>query len=143
MRKTTTGAVESPKQIKTKYNAIIKELLRQKDDVRDNTTIRIKDTEVYKKIQDIPKKDLALHINEYNPDSPAHFLITCRLSGDDPFKKDFNKCIELLYDVEFNMEAYRNIGYNDGLAVLTSILLRIAGFEKDADAAIQATYNAD
>lgn len=143
MSKPTTAENESSDQIKAKYEALISELLRQKEDVRDNTMYRIKETEVYKKIQAIPHNELALHINDYEPDTTGHLLISCRLSGDDPFEKNFNKCIELLYDVAFDMDAYRNIGYNDGLATLTSILLKIAGQDKDADAALEAAYNLD
>jgi hypothetical protein len=143
MSKPTTDKSSPPDQISTKYDALISELLRMKEDVRDNVSYRIKETETYKKIQAIPQNELALHINEYDPDSPGHLLVSCRLSGDDPLERDLSKCVELLYDVEFNMESYMNIGYNDGLAGAISTLLKTVGLDEDADKAMEAIYKFD
>jgi hypothetical protein len=125
------------------YYALIEKLLYYKNDVRDNMEYRVKECASYKEIMGFPDEELPLRINAWNEGSPQHFLISCRLSGDDPLTKDLSKCIELLWDVEFDMEAYKNIGYNDGLASVTSTLLDIAGMKDEAAQAIDATYNFD
>lgn len=123
------------------YNEIIKKLQYYTSDVRENMEYRVKGSTRYLELFNIPDNKLPLFINNWCVDSPEHFIISCRLSKEDPFKKNLNKCIELLYDVEFNMEEYKNIGYNDGLATLTSILLDIAGYGEEARQAIDATYS--
>lgn len=125
------------------YYALIAELIRYKDDVRDNMEYRVKESAPYKELMGLPDEELPLRINAWYDDSPQHFIISCRLSGDDPIKKDLAKCIELLYDIEFDMDAYKNIGYNDGLASATSSLLNIVGMKDEAAQAIDATYNLD
>jgi len=128
---------------KTILDSLVKKLLELKDDVRDNVEYRIKETSIYKELQAIPQDKLPLHINDYEQDSAKHFIIKCRLSGEDPFKKDLAKCSEILYDVEFDVEAYCNVGYNDGLATSVSMLLSIAGLEDEAKQALEATYSCD
>lgn len=128
---------------KTILDSLVKKLLELKEDVRDNMEYRIKEASEYKELMEIPQDKLPLHINDYDPDSAKHFIIKCRLSGEDPFKKDLAKCSEILYDVAFDMEAYTNIGYNDGLATAVSMLLNIAGLEKEATQALEATYSCD
>lgn len=125
------------------YKKMIEKLIYFKNDVRDNIIYRIKDTDLYKAIQAIPKNSLALFINEYEADSAGHLFITCKLQGDDPFEKDLAKCIEVLWNTEFDMEAYKNIGYNDGLAYVTSEMLKILGMEKESTQAIDSTYDFD
>lgn len=134
-------AKEEVQPILDAYKAIIEKLLYYKDDVQDNTVYRIKETYLYKELQAIPEEDLGRYINKYPTDSASHFFISCRLSGDDPFEKDLLKCVGLLNDIAFDIEAYRNIGYNDGLASLTSTLLTIVGMDKEATQAIDATYS--
>lgn len=123
--------------------AIVKELLRYKEDVRDNIQFRVTETERYKKIQAIPADDLPLYINKYPEDTVEEFLYDCRLKNEDPFKVNFCFCSQLLWDETFDTEAYRNIGYNDGLSPLTATLLRIAGYTKEANEALEATYRDD
>jgi len=128
---------------KSIIDLLVKKLIELKEDARYNIACRVKDSSAYKEVESIPENELPLHINDHDPDSPKHFLISCRLSGDDPFEKDLCKCVEILYDVEFNMDSYREIGYNDGLATSVSMLLDIVGMEKEANQAREAIYSCD
>lgn len=123
--------------------AIIKKLTDYMIDIRDVIATRIRQTTEWKDIQRIPQNELAKHINDNDEDSPQHFWISCRLSGEDPIKKDLSKCIPILWDQEFDCEAYRNIGFNDGMAIVVTNLFQILGMEKEATDTFEATYNDD
>jgi hypothetical protein len=123
--------------------AIIKKLTDYMIDIRDVIATRIRQTTEWKDIQRIPQNELAKYINNYYEDSPQHFWISCRLSGEDPIKKDLSKCIPILWDQEFDCEAYRNIGFNDGMAIVVTNLFQILGMEKEATDTFEATYNDD
>lgn len=124
-----------------KLNAIIEILQTMKLEARFCTADRVRETQDYKKLEAIPKKDLPLHINEHDPDSPSHFIIQCRLSGDDPFEKNLNKCAQILWDQEFDVETYKNIGYNDGLATAVSIIFDTLSMNEDSSNVIEAVYS--
>jgi hypothetical protein len=125
------------------YHKMVKELLRLKNDVRENVRHRVSETETFKDIQALPENDLPMHLRDYSEDSPAYFILKCRMEKVDPFETDFSKCVEVLYDVSFSMESYRNIGYNDGLASVTSMLLNIAGLSDEASQVLEGTYSFD
>ena len=123
--------------------AITKKLTDYMIDIRDVIATRIRQTTEWKDIQRIPQNELAKYINNYYEDSPQYFWISCRLSGEDPIKKDLSKCIPILWDQEFDCEAYRNIGFNDGMAIVVTNLFQILGMEKEATDTFEATYNDD
>lgn len=125
------------------YNKLVMKLIAYKDEAREYITNKIKNTPTYKEIEKLKTEDLPLHINDYDSDTTEHFFLSCRLQGEDPFQKDLSRCIELLYDVEFSMEEYKNIGYNDGTAIATHYLLKEIGMNEEADQAFQATYAFD
>jgi len=141
MEKPTPAAGEDA--IIKAYYAMRDKLLTYMRDVRFNSEQRIRHAEPFKKISEIPEDKLPLYINTHEEDSPEHFFIQCRLSGDDPFEKDLGKCLELLYNEEFNMETYKNIGYNDGVASITASLLEAANMPEQSTAASEAIYTFD
>jgi hypothetical protein len=126
-----------------KLNAVIKMLQTIKMDSRFCIADKIRNNSDYKSLMDITDRDLPLHINDYDPETPQHFIISCRLSGEDPIEKNLSKCIELLYDQEFSYEDYKNIGYNDGQASAVCRVFEALGMNEDAKQAIDATYNFD
>lgn len=126
-----------------KLQAITKKLLHYKEDIRDVIATRIRQTPEWVLIKSIPINELAKHINDYDEDSPQHFWISCRLSGEDPIMKDLSQCIPILWDQEFDCEAYRNIGFNDGMAIVVTKLFQLLGMEDEATATFEATYNDD
>jgi hypothetical protein len=125
------------------YYAMVTKLRFYANDVRDNMEYRIQNSLEYIKLMDIPDEEIPLHINNYDTDSYQHLILSCRLSGEDPVKKDLAKCITLLWDVSFDSEAYKNIGYNDGLASATSSLLDEAGLKEESIRVLDATYSSD
>jgi hypothetical protein len=125
------------------YEKMIAKLIEYKNDARQSCELRIKNTCTYVSIYEIPKRELPLHINDYDADSPHHFLISCRLSGDDPFEKDLAICMKLLYDEEFDVDTYKNIGYTDGSADATASLLALAGLINESNQASEAVYSSD
>lgn len=130
-------------QEKTPEQIIKEKLLELLNDVRFNAEDRIRNTELFKDIGSIEEIDLPKHINDYPVGSPGHHIITCRLSGEDPFEKDLSLCMQILWDVEFDYEDYQNIGYNDGQATTLSILFNALGMKTEATQAMEATYNSD
>jgi hypothetical protein len=126
-----------------KLNAVIKILQTMKMDSRFCISDKIRNNPDYKELMAINKRDLPKNINNHDPDSPHHFIISCRLSGEDPIEKNLSKCIELLYNQEFSYEDYKNIGYNDGQASAVSRVFEAIGMNEDARQAIDATYNFD
>jgi hypothetical protein len=125
------------------YNKLVMKLISYKDEAREYITNKIKKSQAYEEIGAIKTEDLPLHINDYDSDTTEHFLLSCRLQGEDPFKKDLPRCVELLYNEEFSTEEYKEIGYNDGTAVTTHYLLREIGMDDAADQAFEATYAFD
>lgn len=135
--------MQKNEQEKTPEQLIKEKLLELLNGVRLNVELRVRDTETYQEVSNFKDIELPLHINNYSEDSPEHFIISCRLSGEDPFEKDLSRCVQILWNVEFNMEEYQNIGYNDGQATILSILFNALGMEKEATQAMEATYNYD
>jgi hypothetical protein len=125
------------------YEKMIAKLIEYKNDARQSCELRIKNTDTYVSIYAIPKRKLPLHINIYEADTPEHHLISCRLSGDDPFEKDLAICMKLLYDEEFDVYTYKNIGYTDGSADTTASLLALAGLINESNQASEAVYSSD
>jgi hypothetical protein len=125
------------------YEKMIAKLIQYKNDVRTSSELRVKNTDTYVSIYAIPKRKLPLHINLYEVDTPERHLISCRLSGDDPFEKDLAICMKLLYDEEFDVDTYKNIGYTDGSALTVSALLNIAGMTTESTQASDAVYSSD
>lgn len=126
-----------------KLNAVIKILQTIKMDSRFCISDKIRNNSDYKELMAISKRDLPKNINIYDPDSPHHFIISCRLSGEDPIEKNIAKCIELLYDQEFDVEDYKSIGYNDGQASAVSRVFDALGMNEDANQALDVTYSFD
>lgn len=126
-----------------KLKAVTEKLLYYMNDIRDVIATRIKQTPEWVLISKIPQNELPKHINVYDEDTPQHFWISCKLSGEDPLKKDLSKCIPILWNQEFDCEAYRNIGFNDGMAIVVTNLFDILGMEKEASETFEATYNDD
>jgi len=113
------------------------------NDIRDVIANRVKETPEWVLISNIPQNELPKHINDYGEDTPQHFWISCKLSGEDPIKKNLSKCIPILWNQEFDCETYRNIGFNDGMAIVVTNLFDILGMEKEASETFEATYNDD
>lgn len=135
--------MQEKKQEKTPEQLIKEKLLELLNDVRFNAEDRIRNTGLFKEIVEIKDIDLPKHINNYRVDSPGYHILTCRLSGEDPFEKNLSLCLEILYDESFEMEEYRNIGNNDGRATVLSILFDVLGMEKESIRAIEAVYSVD
>lgn len=131
------------KQEKTPEQIIKSKLLELLSDVRGNAEERVKESPLYKEIEAISDRDLPKHINDYPTGSAGHHIISCRLSKEDPFEKDLSRCIEILWDVEFDMEDYQNIGYNDGMATTLSILFNALDMKQESTRAMEATYSSD
>jgi hypothetical protein len=126
------------------YEKMIKKLIEFKDVVRQSSELRIKNTDDFNFwMNKCPEIELPLRINTHPADSPIHFLISCRLSGEDPLEKDLFRCMPLLYNEEFDYEDYKNIGYTDGSADVTASLLKIAEMPKESNEASDATYSTD
>lgn len=135
--------MQQNEQEKTPEQIITAKLLELLNDVRFNAEDRIKETEIYQEIAAIEDIDLPKHINDYPAGSPGHHIISCRLSGEDPFEKNLSLCMQILWDVEFDYEDYQNIGYNDGQAVTLSIMFNALGMKEEATQAMEATYKSD
>jgi hypothetical protein len=121
------------------FNKIKEELHSERDNVIDFIKNLIKSLNDYEELQDIPFEQIALHINNYNPDSYQFYFLSCRLSNKDPFN-NIGSCIPLLYDQNFDVVEYREIGKNDGVIEILSRLLNIIGFEKEAKEISKAIY---
>lgn len=124
-----------------KLKAVTEKLLAYKNDIRDVIISRIKETSDWQQIQKYSKNQLPKHINDYDEDSPQHFWISCKLTGEDPLTKDLSKCIPILWDQEFECEDYRSIGFNDGMAIVVTNLFGVLGMEKEASETFEATYD--
>jgi hypothetical protein len=125
------------------YEKMIAKLIEYKNDARQSCELRIKNTDTYVGIYAIPEKELPLHINDYEEDTPERYLISCRLSSENPFEKDLAICMKILYDEDFDVETYKNIGYTDGLALTVSTLLNTAGMTTESNQASDAVYDFD
>jgi len=126
-----------------KLKAITEKLITYKNDVRDAIAYRIKQTAEWKRIHEYPQNELAKHINDYDEDTPQHFWISCRLTGEDPLMKGLGKSIPILYDEEFDCESYRNIGFNDGMAIAVMNLFDILDMQEEASDTFEAVYDDD
>lgn len=135
--------MQQTEQEKTPEQIIKEKLLELLNDVRFNAEDRIRNSQVYQEIAAIEDIDLPKHINDYYTGSPGHHIISCRLSGEDPFEKDLSLCMQILWDVEFDYEDYQNIGYNDGQATTLSIMFNAIGMKEKVTQAMEATYNSD
>lgn len=135
--------MQKDKQGKTPEQIIKEKLLELLNEVRFNAENRIRNTEEYREIAAIKDIDLPKHINDYPAGSPKYYIISCRLSGEDPFEKNLSLCMQILWDVEFDMEDYQNIGYNDGQATTLSMMFNALGMKEEATQAMEATYKFD
>lgn len=116
-------------------------IYKLKDDTRDFMVDTISSQEAYKDLMGIPVDEIPLHINQYSQDSYQYFILTCRLKGKNPLEVDITRCIELLWDCEFSVDDYKEIGYNDGMIDTLNLLLRILGDEKAAQETMLLKYN--
>lgn len=120
---------------------LIDKIYEMAGDVRDNMILTIKSQERYKELMDLPLNEIPLSIHQYPDDSYQQFILRCRLEDKDPFEVDITKCIELLWDCEFSVEDYKEIGYNDGMIGVINILLDIVGDKETAQKTRLLTYN--
>jgi hypothetical protein len=101
----------------------------------------IKSQESYKELMDLSLDEIPLRTHQCLDNSYKHFILKCRLENRDPLEVDITRCIELLWDCEFSVEDYKEIGYNDGMIGVLSILLHIIGDEKTAQKTRLLSYN--
>lgn len=126
------------------YEKMIERLMVFKREARVSCELRIKHTDSYDYwMNKCPEIELPLRINTHPADSAIHFLISCRLSGEDPLEKDLARCMPILYDEEFDIDTYKSIGYTDGTAEVTASILKIAGMDRDSTEASDAIYSSD
>jgi len=115
-------------------------LLDRLSSVEFSITLTVKDSTTYKRLMEIPDKDLPLVITKYPEGSCEHFILDCRLSGKDPFETNLSKCLELLYDEEFDMEDYNKVGYNDGVLSTLSELFTQLDMTEESKRATSLIY---
>ena len=118
-------------------------LLALKDDARDAMVSKIKESDSYVHLMGIPHNRLAMYINDYPIHSAKHFILKCRMEDVDPIKADLSKCIELLWDQEFGVEDYREIGFNDGMIHVLSKMFDALGMEVASKEVLDFAYNLD
>lgn len=118
-------------------------LLALKDDARDATVSKIKESDSYIFLMGIPHNRLAMYINDYPTHSAKYFILKCRMEDVDPIKADISKCVELLWDQEFKMEDYKSIGYNDGMIHVLSKLFDALDMEAASKEVLKYAYNID
>lgn len=84
-----------------------------------------------KEVLDIPFDDLPTYINEVSENKREMVLALLRKED---IKKDHNFVCQSLWDVEFDADEYKNIGWNDGtLATLRSIFEILGEEEKQKE----------
>ena len=82
-------------------------------------TMAVNKNSALKEVLDIPFDDLPQHINEKGENKRE--MVLARLRKED-IRLDHNFVCQSLWDVEFDSDEYKNIGWNDGtLATLRSI----------------------
>ena len=119
-----------------------KALVTRVDDVRAYVLgMIIARCSIIESLMCLPLDELPLKINEYAPHTPEHTIIKYRLEGKDPFQEKLGTIMDALYDVEFNYEDYRGLGYNDGTAETLAQMLDLMDDPENASRAREAIYS--
>lgn len=123
---------------------VTKLLIEIVDGCYDYIRERVIKTDTYREIERIPKDGLPLHLNDYEDGTAAKYIFSCRMTGEDPLSEEnLPKSLQLLYDQEFNIDTYRNIGVNDGQLAAVSFLARKLGDDVLAEKAGAIIYKDD
>ena len=89
----------------------------------------------------LPLEELPLKINDFEDGTPERLIIKRRLEGKDPLEEDLGTIVQVLWDVDFDYEDYKNMGHNDGIIVLLSKILTMMGDEESAKRAYEVIYS--
>lgn len=103
----------------------------------------ITQTSTYQDLDNIEKDDIPLHITDLIPGTFQHHILKCRLEGTDPLEENLSLCMQILWDTEFNVDDYRNVGRNDGQIDILSLLLKKLDMHTEAEKVSEAQYTID
>lgn len=117
---------------------LIDELINQLNICEGYLAEKAHTNQAYNDVLGMSEKELPLHINDVGL---VGELVSARLKGESIDTPEWH--CRAMYDLEFSMEEYKNIGTNDGaLGILSLVFSRI---DRDdlAKRATAAMYNAD
>jgi hypothetical protein len=91
-----------------------------------------------KEVLDMPFNELPKHINDSNDIKKE--MVLARLRKED-IKKNYNFVCQSLWNTEFDMDEYRQLGDNDGRLSVIAMIFRELGHEEQEKEALNWVYS--